>query len=397
VNIAGKKLIPIIIVLAAIIFLLNTNILGGGQKKMEIKYNSDGTMILEPQIYRTGVSNSLSLFPVPQANSVGTNDYKNAITIISFPKGKMEMDNYFRGAVDDVQGGGTYLPVVSPEMIGFGQMRRFLLYNFKTKKHEEYRIVFSIDETIEKIAIADPDKRRFIFEVRAYNSKTQSAWDFTKSLQLVDLSEKKVNLIKEIAKSKGSTWAVAYDKVFLWNFSEKIIQVFDMNLEPSQHTLADLINVNKNKIDFIQLYLHPKLPFAILGGGRERETYLSWEEGRPKIPMPLPIKGKQYSFSPDGKWITFRRNMGRYKERTYLAPVSEKYPNYLGTPILLLENYFIEPKYSWTSNPTSFVGDGEEGLYRWELSNEAYPESDKPTFHDYIVEKDLESLAREKK
>lgn len=36
-------------------------------------------------------------------------------------------------------------------------------------------------------------------------------------------------------------------------------------------------------------------------------------------------------------------------------------------------------------------------LYRWELPNEAHPESDKPTFHDHIVGKDLEKLTREKK
>lgn len=36
-------------------------------------------------------------------------------------------------------------------------------------------------------------------------------------------------------------------------------------------------------------------------------------------------------------------------------------------------------------------------LYRWELTNAAHPESDKATFHDYIVEHDLEKLTKEKR
>jgi hypothetical protein len=45
----------------------------------------------------------------------------------------------------------------------------------------------------------------------------------------------------------------------------------------------------------------------------------------------------------------------------------------------------------------AFLGSSLSKLYRWELTNEAHPESDKPTFHDYIVEKDLAKLTREKR
>lgn len=83
--------------------------------------------------------------------------------------------------------------------------------------------------------------------------------------------------------------------------------------------------------------------------------------------------------------------------KTYLMPVSEKYPNYLGSPILLANDYFDAGHFAWTTNPISFVGSSLSKLYRWELTNGAHPESDKPTFHDYIVEKDLEKMTREKK
>ena len=81
--------------------------------------------------------------------------------------------------------------------------------------------------------------------------------------------------------------------------------------------------------------------------------------------------------------------------KTYLMPVSEKYPNYLGSPILLFDHHFNDNNFGWTTNPISFVGSRLNKLYRWELTNAAHPESDKTTFHDYIVEHDLEKLTRE--
>jgi hypothetical protein len=106
----------------------------------------------------------------------------------------------------------------------------------------------------------------------------------------------------------------------------------------------------------------------------------------------------QCSFSPDGKWLIFKnKNIKADTMKTYLMPVSEKYPNYLGSPILLASDYFDSGHFAWTTNPISFVGSSLSTLYRWELTNEGHPESDKPTFHDYIVEKDLEELIREKR
>ena len=107
-------------------------------------------------------------------------------------------------------------------------------------------------------------------------------------------------------------------------------------------------------------------------------------------------------FSSDGKWVTFKED-STLANRTYLMPVSEKYPNYLGSPILLAKKYFDPPRFAWTNNPVSFVGSRLEELYRWELTKEAQKflmgnDYDKyPTFHDYVVAKDLEKLTKEKK
>jgi hypothetical protein len=171
-----------------------------------------------------------------------------------------------------------------------------------------------------------------------------------------------------------------------------------MGLEPARHPLGDAIERNKGKFRFVRLEPHPHLPFAILYAGKNAETILSWGEGRDPEPRQMLNGGMNFSFSPDGKWVTFmKEDFSIRKELTYIMPVSEKYPYYLGSPILLSVYAFDPGRFAWTKNPVSFVGVRSRDLYRWELTNEAHPESDRPTFHDYIVEKDLEKLAREKK
>lgn len=146
------------------------------------------------------------------------------------------------------------------------------------------------------------------------------------------------------------------------------------------------------------IHTHPYLPFAILSGGEKDEVLISWGIGRDKTPINIfgeSTTVKQFSFSPDGKWLVFQKNFPEPK-MTYLLPVSEKYPNYLGTPILLLDNYFNPNNCGWTTNPISFVGASSDKLYRWELTKEAHPWIDKPTLHDYVVDYDLEKMKKEK-
>jgi len=295
-----------------------------------------------------------------------------------------------------VRGGGTYLPVIGEDTIGFGQTRRFVLYNFKTKIHQKYRIVFPIEETIEKIAIADAEKLRFIFEIEEQNRRSSDPSDYTNSLQLIDLSGQDVKVIKKMPRHTGSTWTVAFNRMFLWYYDKKNMQVYDMNLNPSQHPLGDVVKQNKNKVDCTWITPHPYLPFAILSGGEIGSSYISWGEGRLKSPQSIFRGASQFSFSPDGKWVTFQQYVDLSKKTTYIMPVSEKYPNFLGTPILLHNNYFHARSCAWTKNPVSFVASNGI-IYRWDLTNEAHPESDKPTFHEYVVEKDLERMAKEKK
>lgn len=351
---------------------------------------------LEQQVFAEKTSSSLSLFPVPQDNTIGTNDMNNAITLISFPKGRISFDKHFKNALEQVGGGGEFIPVISPDTIGFGQTRRFVLYNFKTKKHERFRIAASIEESIQKIAIASAWQKHFIFEIKEYDRKSEDHSDYTSTLQLMDLSGQEPRLVKNLNISNVTIWSVINGKNFLYDLKSKQLQVLNMNLEPSHHPLADEIKRNKGKIDFTRLHSHPTLPFAILYGGSRGSTFISWGNGRNNTPHLLISGVDQFTFSPDGKWVVFKYERSE-PEKTYLMPVSEKYPNFLGSPILISNNYFNENNFGWTHNPVSFVGSNLDKIYRWDLENRDFPEKGKMSFHDYIVQEDLKKLTEEKR
>ncbi len=395
INNTGKYLwfvLPVFVIGISVCLFASTSF---GGNKMEPLYNINEAKHLEPQVYDIKTNSSLSLFPVPQDNSIGTNDLNNAITLLSFPKGKITTDQYFKNAYEQVGGGGEYIPIVSRDTIGFGQTRRFVLYNFRTKQHERYRIAASLEDTIEKIAIADARQRHFIFEIQAHNPRSEDPWDYSTHLLLMDLSEKEARLVRQLPREDGVTWSVVTDKVFLYDREKELLQVFTMNFEPSNHPLADVIKQNKGKIRFMWIHAHQYLPFAILSGGRNGAMFITWSvaSGTPRL---LFSEAKQFSFSPDGKWVVFREESSS-PAKTYLMPISEKYPNYLGSPILVSNNYFNPNNFGWTTNPVSFIGSSLNKLYRWDLENRDFPEKGKMSFHDYIVQKDLEKLAREKK
>ena len=214
----------------------------------------------------------------------------------------------------------------------------------------------------------------------------------------MDLSGDETKLIKEIPIGKSVVWSVVGDKNILWDFRKEQVQIFDMNLEPAKHPLADIINQNKGKIRFTWIHAHPTSPFAILSGGKYGSIFTNWGTDRETTPRLLIPGGTQFSFSPDGKWVTYKDDsFGLNDARTFLIPISEKYPHYLGSPIQILDYYFNDDNFAWTTNPTSFVGSSGEKIYRWDLENRNYPGKDKMSFHDYIVQQDLEKMAKEKK
>jgi len=333
---------------------------------------SDG--LLGTGLYSRGIYEHVSLFPVPFDNAVGTNDMGNALTIISFPEEKMKYKRYFKDAVYDVCCGGNYMPHAVPGLVGFSQGGRFVLYDLKRNTARDFS-----SQSSTKILVADADKMHFIFGA-------------SRSIELVDLSGSEPKLIKEVPDPLGTVWSAGNDKIFMWEYEEKRLRVLDLNLEPAHHPLEDVIARHKDKIGFMRIALHPQLPFAILYNGIEGDFVVSWDKDRNTLPHVLIYDGEDFTFSPDGKWLVYKTGNIGQRSQTYMMPVSDKYPNYLGSPILLIDNYFNN--YAWTTNPTAFVGTSCENLYRWDLENANYPAMGKMSFHDYVVQKDLEHLAR---
>ncbi|MGA7827158.1 MAG: hypothetical protein WCA04_05835, partial [Geobacteraceae bacterium] len=194
---------------------LPTNCFGGST--MECLYDLKEAESLKPQkfelkggLFGTGIQGVYSLFSVPKDNSVGTNNLNNAITIISFPKGHIKFDKYFKNAVDDL-GSGQYMPVIDQNTIGLGQTRSFIIYDYKKKIHREYYITTSIANTIERIATADARKRLFIFEMEKGSTRSHDPWAGSNILRLVDLSGSEPRILKEIPLGGGEVWSVVHD------------------------------------------------------------------------------------------------------------------------------------------------------------------------------------------
>src|ERR1039457_1183312 len=214
----AKGLWLVLFMLAVSSCLFSTNSYGGKLMEPTYLYETEETSTLKPQEFplnggllgngwMAGGYSSISLFPVPQENAVGTNDMFNAVTLISFPGKRISYDKYFKNAVDDTRGGTAYLPIISKDVIGFAQARSFLIYDFKKKIHREFRFTMSIAKNIKKAATADARQRLFLFEIEGH-SGSSDPWDISKSLSLMDLSREEPKLVKKIPKALGVVWSV---------------------------------------------------------------------------------------------------------------------------------------------------------------------------------------------
>ena len=390
-----------------LLLLIPATTFAHGEKKMEPLYDIKEAGSLVSQTFTAGGGlfggySNVSIFPVPFDNTVGSNDMGNAITLISFPKGKMDLERHFRNA-KDITGSGKYLSTTAPNLIGFGQTRVFHLFDFQKKLHHEYDIEFPVTRYIEKIAIADSSRRRFIFEIESQKENPKNSFDVDYFLQLIDLSTYELLKIKEIKEEPGTVWTTTKDRVLLYRIFERQLYVLDMDMEPAHHPLEnvfkqfkDQLNPFNDKIGFSRIEIHPYLPFAILYGGYRGSTFISWDKDRDNTPHLLIDYTALHTFSPDGKWVVFQKD---YPEpyKTYIMAVSDKLPHYLGFPILISDKHFDSGYGAWTTKPTGYVGSYLDKIFRWDLENQDFPEKGKISFHDYIVQRDLERLTREKR
>lgn len=344
-------------------------------KAREFKSAGDNFSFVETE-YKT-----MALFSVPQDNSIGTIDRDDAITLISFPGKVIKFNNTFKNNIPDKDIRYGFCSVSFDGGVLISHRNEVFVFDYKEKTVQKHQM----DSFVRSMEVSDPSSRTFIFEIDDH-------------LKLFDLSGNIPRLIMEIDLSNIKTWSFGSGNFFLYNSGAKQIRVLDANLEQVEHPLPRLFKHHRTKYDIFEICPHPSLPFAVVDYEQGGPKIIEWGEGGSSTP--ISIFGDEehftdYSFSPDGRWIVLRvEHLYESPEKTYLIPVSEKYPHYLGPPMLLAFVNFERDGLAWTTNPVSLVGSSGKKIYRWELTNEAHPESDKASYWDYVVERDLKSPKR---
>jgi len=371
---------------------------------MEPLYDLSTAQKLEPNVLKMK-EEIYFLFPVlfNGTQYAATNSWNNAINLLKFNGHRFSHEEYFRNAYDSVNLEPTVIPPIEDGVFGFGQIRGFAIFDLKKKKFKDLRLLPSINDTIKRIAIADANRRHFIVSVERYPHKPKDAWDTTTLVRLYDLSGDEPKVLKEIELDRAYTWGVVDNKFLLYSGPKKDMKVFTPQLEPAHHPIADIFKGNKSQLHILEIVTHPTLAFGVITDDKKPGYILTWGD-RKHVNLAQVVKqdASWFEFSPDSKWAVFK--VGSSSEtKTYLMPISEKYPYYVGTPMQIFQYAFDKFGSVWTTNPTSFVGTYLKNLYRWELTKEAQRsmmgnDFDKyATFHDYIVAKDLEKLTKEKK
>jgi len=353
------------------------------------------------------LNNTVSvLFEVPKCKSVGTNTIDNEITLITFDKDHLNFESKFKDAFLQIGGGSlTFLPMISKEIIGYAQTRRFLMFNIPKETYERYRICMPLEEDIIGAAIADAKYLLFIFNICIYDEDASSANDYRKVLRLIDLSAKKqsekydayqpyddrVKVVNEINIDKENLWSVSANTLFIFN-DHKII-CYKVDFSPSYHPLEEIFKkyVTDGSIHLTQLNAHPEYPFAVLSASNQGPKLAVWRNiNKPELLTLYDGIIYDFSFSHDGKWAFFQRYIRYDQSECYIVPISTDYPYYLGSPIYIGDFNTYEKGVVWIENPINLVISTKDNLLlRWELTNEAHPESDMSSFWEYIISRDI--------
>ncbi len=370
------------------------------------------------------------VFAVPKDNMVGTNELDNAIKLLEF-KNNEELEQYTvkKDFMEMVTGPFEFrfLPVWSDKEIAYSQSRGFLLVNIPDKKVAINTILKGLSGRIENVAVLDGNQRTFVLEL---NIHAAGLSNYEKLLKVIRFENDTFTILAEHPagiKTSAYTepWFVYQKKIFIYNDSTTKLEVFDENLKPTAHSLAEVFNRNQVGFRCMQeIAIHPTLPFALIveQGKWPTDKQLSkfdslppkerniatdtlyneahrlslylfrWNEADEKnrfVPL-LSATGsiwKSYNpensyshltFSPDGKWLVFRDgsmrgdNVNSSQNPVFVAvPIDEKLPLMLGKPVKLgnaLREDAIEPKsIAWTTKPTAFIMCDGLLLYRWNL------------------------------
>jgi hypothetical protein len=314
------------------------------------------------------------IFSVPVKNSVGTNAYRNGITILDLSGTRVQYRQVRRNFVDEVDAGEqVFLPQFSSEWIGYSQTRGFLLFNVKTGEFKDQIVPRRLELTIQDVAVLDWEKRLFLFSL-----------DFTPGfdgsqtwLWAVDLSGPEPKRLATFEIEQEPLWPELGKTTFYFsrNGERKLLHALDERLQAVEHPLLAVYNAHGGRKKADLPCVHPTLPLAVFtaeDNAPARTLYVwaaVWSDRR-KPPLLYKLgEGLLggFRFSPDGRWLWFRHRIidsgDRWPVRSTLAyvviPVDRDVPHFLGPPILLRSKEEQPDDWNgncaWISDPPAVV------------------------------------------
>ncbi|MCL2183237.1 MAG: hypothetical protein FWB85_07185 [Chitinispirillia bacterium] len=383
----------------------------------------------EPKTYTNIKSSIRYLFPVPEADAVGTlNSYNNSITAIILDKNakKPRLKVIAKDFSKMVAGNYTYSfsQNFADDIIIYAKTRAVVICNVRTGEAYHAETEVSSDDYLAGIAFLDRKNNLFAI-VKSADHGGDWLQDY---LHIAKLEGKRLADLGSVMKLRisrpssifpdGNNWLVHNGKLIGYDHrgpigtfdGTKDMLCFD-GINRAAHPFTEIFNANKEKLAGFEVRgfaLHPKLPFGLAA---EHILHLDplvtipfvhpfhivrWDTDDPEkqfvalthklIPFMrhlgllsgIPGKDDYFSmalaylsFSPDGKWFV----MGCFENNLFAAPrfiaipVDKKYPEFIGIEeTVILGQVEKIASAAWIA-PAAFVASDGVRLYKWDLND----------------------------
>ncbi|MDR2971644.1 MAG: hypothetical protein LBU83_06940 [Bacteroidales bacterium] len=361
----------------------------------------EGHRHFTPQYFSSGMTSIEWIFPIPEANAIGTLDgHNNGIAVIIFgdygvePKCKVVAKDYEDRIYDLFY--YRFSPNYTNDTITYSQNRVAVIANLKTNEAFYARSDLSTNDYMLGIRFLDPKENTFV--IAKSIKESNGRWgDYLHIVKLEDQELVEAGWSMKIGETYRispnfplySTWLVHNQKLFVLDRDQIICTDGQQSIS---HPFSEIYNANSKRIGKIEdIAIHPHLPFGVMVEKRVSSTVLHglviirWDtddadeqvSGYSKIFEPLaPLFGLKImalayqSFSPCGKWYVVGCIAPDGPKNPYFIalPVDQEHPDLLDRDgIIILGQVKNMTSLAWTSDPTAYVVSNGELLHKWDL------------------------------
>jgi len=370
----------------------------------------DGRRHFVPQMMAAGETALQWIFPVPEANTVGTLDgQSNGIVFLKFggftaePESRVVAKDYGKRIYDNYE--YRFSPNYSDDMIVYSQTRIAVMANVKTGEAFYARCGLSMGDYLLGIRFLDPQKNLFV--IAKVIDEGNNGWNVylhvakADDQKLVDtLWSKKIGVMRHISHDFPlyNNWQVHNKNLFVYDSGR--ILCTDGN-RPVPHPFSEVFNGNAKRFGVVKdIAIHPKLPFGvIIEESADKKTQdivvLRWDTADTKknderiISFGEELEPLKHvfemlstdrmvlayqSFSPDGNWYVVGVIADDGPKNPYFIAVpvvasDDKRPNFLDmSNLTVLGQVKNMTSIAWTFEPTSYVVSDGELLRKWDLN-----------------------------